>query len=87
MEYYLVNLTGPEQEPVVAGDSLTEAHETVRSLWDRKYKEILHLDPDADSRLAWRSGDKVYTYTYDGEDVLVLIPTHYVFGPMGRGGL
>jgi hypothetical protein len=71
MRYALKDLTADWDEQLLLDETLQSSHERVRSMWPFPLRNV---DMDASSRLAWREGDKVITYTWNGQDVLILAP-------------
>lgn len=78
MDYILISLEDDALEAAaegvvekaLVGSSLEEAHNRVRKMWP-----FPNVDTSEKSRLAWRKGDTVVTYTYAVRDVLMIVPS------------
>jgi hypothetical protein len=65
----LAEETGKREGFIMPDETLESAHKRVRGMWP-----FPSVDTSKKSRLAWRKGDKIVTYTYGREDVLILMP-------------
>jgi hypothetical protein len=75
MDFILKPVTGPGTDEALGFEGpLDEAHQKVRDLWGKPFHASCGTDPEANSRLSWKKGDKVVVYRWDQEDIMVLAP-------------